>query len=79
MWKKPLMHPTGSVAVYVLNYCNVPQNYTISYAALNRSYDDNVQLAVRDVWSRTDNGTASGSLALIVPAYDSVLLTLSRV
>jgi|EP01043_Picozoa_sp_COSAG02_P027308 hypothetical protein len=74
------MHPVGSVAAYILNYCAVPQKYTISFSkilALNSSYD-NVQLAVRDVWSRTDNGTASGSLALTVPAYDSVLLKLSR-
>lgn len=111
LWMKPLQHPAGSVAVFVLNYCAVPRNYTIDFskilalssaASSNSNYDrsdintikavpsaaptnantseqKNVQLAVRDVWRRTDNGTASGRLALTVPGYDSFLLKLSRV
>lgn len=111
VWMKPLLHPSGSVAVFVLNYCAVPQNYTVSFSkilALDRaSTSDNhwigngdissardeatfqasnidrddkvrVEMAVRDVWSRTDNGTASSKLDLVVPAYDSFLLKLSR-
>ena len=111
LWMKPLQHPAGSVAVFVLNYCAVPQNYTIVFSKIlalsstasgNSNHDssditttkavpsaaptkaviselENVQLAVRDVWRRTDNGTVSARLALTVPAYDSFLLKLSRV
>ena len=112
LWMKPLQHPAGSVAVFVLNYCAIPQNYTVvfskilalrSIASSNSKYhngdissttkavpsaaptktdvieQENVQLAVRDVWRRTDNGTATARLALTVPAYDSLLLKLSRV
>eukprot|EP01043_Picozoa_sp_COSAG02_P054012 COSAG02_NODE_6053_length_3840_cov_2.507618_2_plen_183_part_00 len=112
LWMKPLQHPAGSMAVFVLNYCAVPQNYTIVFSKIlalsstasgNGKYDnsdisstseavpsaaptkadviekENVQLAVRDVWRRTDNGTVSARLALTVPGYDSFLLRLSRV
>jgi hypothetical protein len=68
------------VAVFVLNYCAEPQNYTLQFSKLASGLSvagAQATAHVRDVWARTDNGTATGSLALTLPAYDSALLTLT--
>ena len=73
LWAKK--QPGGAVAVFLLNnhqsntYTDVPvplEELGLSGTA-----------KVRDIWARTDNGTASGALALTIPPHDSrfVLLT----
>ena len=79
LWMKPM--GTGGAAVFVLNYCAVPQNYTLKLDALSFNgagvFVAGGAVAVRDVWARSNNGTAAGSIALALPAYDSVFLRLS--
>ncbi len=79
VWAKPL--PGGAAAVLILNHDNAGEAAAVAVplAAVPGLVCGAAggPCAVRDVWAHADNGTATGELQALVPAHDSVFLTLA--